>query len=71
VLKLSLRNKTPVLMIPTTEPVDVEGRLLIRPTASLMRVDVAPADNASQNARPRRARLPKPPVSSESPSWGS
>jgi hypothetical protein len=67
VLKLSLRNKTPVLMIPTTEPVDVEGRLLIRPTASLVRADVAPVDNASRNARPRRAKPLKPPSAPSHP----
>lgn len=59
VLEHRLRGKAPVLMHPTTEPIDVLGRMSMARTASLVKPD-SPPSNSSNSSAPRKARPRKP-----------
>jgi hypothetical protein len=68
VLKLSLRDRAPVFMHPTEDPIDVRGRLEINETSSLVRPDIPPAPSRQSGASssnsggaPRRFKPPSAP----------
>jgi hypothetical protein len=60
VLKYKLRGKDPVLMHPSTEPIDVMGRLKIGPTSDYVQPDIPPLP-VVHSGPPKKARAPKPP----------
>lgn len=59
-IEYRLRNKAPVLMLPTTEPVDMTGKVHIRPTSELVRPDYGPPASSASSAEPKKARPRKP-----------